>query len=68
MTYTCTNSKGEQYYLHGKTVTLQNGRPMPVYYFRRDQKPQEVLDVLPQGYVIEEKRTTGLPYLKRAAV
>lgn len=67
MAYACTNSKGDQYFLHGKTVTLQNGRPIPVYYFRRDQKPHEMLETLPEGYVIEEKGRTGLPYLKRAA-
>ncbi len=67
MAYVCTNSKGEQYYLHAKTVTFQNGNLMPVYYFRREPKPTDVMDVLPEGYRTEEKHTTRLPYLQRAA-
>lgn len=67
MAYACTNSRGDRYYLHGKTVTLQNGRPMPVFFFNKRLKPEEALDALPPGYRIAEKADTALPYLKRAA-
>jgi len=66
MAHAQRNSRGVTYYLHGKTVTLQNGRPMPVYYFNQRLKPAEALDRVPAGYVVEEKAGSGLPYLKRA--
>ena len=65
MPFSYTNAKGQLYYLHGKTVTLQNGRPQTIYYFAREPK-SEVLEALPTGYRIEENPRTGLPYLKKA--
>jgi hypothetical protein len=70
--YTCLvayqhqNKKGQTYYLHGKQVTLQNGRKQQIYYFAREEKPGEALAALPAGYRIEENERTGLPFLKKA--
>ncbi|CAA9299204.1 MAG: hypothetical protein AVDCRST_MAG77-5436 [uncultured Chloroflexi bacterium] len=63
----CVNSRGVAYYLHGKTVTLQNGRPMPIYAFNRRLNPAAALDTLPEGYRVAEKANNGLPYVVREA-
>jgi hypothetical protein len=60
------NKKGQTYYLHGKEVTLQNGRKQQIYYFAREPKPTGVLEAVPAGYRIEENERTGLPFLKKA--
>ncbi len=49
MPYTHTNKKGQEYILHGKEVTLQNGRKQRIHYFAREAKPGEALDALPAG-------------------
>ncbi len=66
MAYEYRNKKGQTYYLHGKTVTLQNGRQQQIYYFAREPKRGEVLDAIPAGYRIQENERTGLPFLKKA--
>ena len=38
MAYAHKNKKGQTYYLHGKEVTLQNGRLQQIYYFAREEK------------------------------
>ena len=65
MPYTHTNSKGQTYSLHGKTVTLQNGPQQQIFSFARAPKPGEALDQVPAGYRIEENARTGLPFLKK---
>ena len=65
MAFTHTNTKRQTYYLHGKTVTLQNGRQQQIFYFARAPKPGEALDQMPAGYRIEENARTGLPFLKK---
>ena len=65
MAYVCINSRGVAYYLHGKTVVLQNGRPMPIYAFNRRLTPAAALDALPTGWRVAEKAGNGLPYLVR---
>ena len=67
MPYSYQNSKGQTYYLHGKEVTLQNGRKQQIYYFAREARPGEALDVLPAGKEVIENARTGLPFLKGAA-
>ena len=64
MPYTYRNSKGQTYYLHGKEVTLQNGRKQRIYYFAREAKAGEALDALPAGGEVVENPRTGLPFLK----
>jgi hypothetical protein len=66
MAYQHTNKKGQSYFLHGKQVTLQNGRKQQIFYFAREQKPGETLDAIPSGYRIQENERTGLPFLKKA--
>lgn len=66
MAYSYTNSKGDTYYLHGKKVTLKNGRVQQIYYFARDVRPGEALDSVPAGYKVVETERTGMPVLKKA--
>lgn len=65
MAYTHSNSRGQTYYLHGKEVTLANGRRQQIYWFAREVK-RDALDSLPTDRRVEENPRTGLPYLKRA--
>ena len=44
MPYTHKNSKGDTYYLHGKDVTLRNGRQQRIFYFARAEKQGEALE------------------------
>jgi hypothetical protein len=67
MPYSYENSKGQKYYLHGKTVTLQGGREQKIHFFAREPKAGEALDRLPAGHVVVENERTGLPFLKRDA-
>ncbi len=65
MTYKHTNSKGEAYYLHGKEVTLRNGRKQRIFYFARTEKNGEGLEAIPGGYQVGENSRTGLPFLSK---
>ncbi len=64
MAYAVTNSKGQEYFLHGKMVTLRGGRKQQIYYFAREEKA-DALDALPDGYIVTENKRTGLPMLKK---
>lgn len=66
MAYSYSNSKGDTYYLHGKKVTLKNGRVQQIYYFARDTRPAEALNAVPAGYKVVETQRTGMPVLKKA--
>jgi hypothetical protein len=65
MAYSFTNSKGATYYLHGKKVTLKNGRQQQIYYFARDVRA-EAMDSVPAGYTVVETTRTGMPVLRKA--
>lgn len=65
MAYQHTNSKGQQYYLHMKDVTLKGGRVQRIYFFARDVRDGAV-DELPAGYMVVENARTGLPILKKS--
>jgi hypothetical protein len=67
MPYRYQNSKGQTYYLHGKEVTLQNGRQQRIFYFARAPKAGEALDALPPGREVIENPRTGLPFVKGTA-
>ena len=67
MPYRYENSRGQTYYLHGKEVTLQNGRRQQIFYFARAPKAGEALDALPPGRAVVENPRTGLPFLKGTA-
>ncbi|MBW3538601.1 hypothetical protein KY386_03880 [Candidatus Parcubacteria bacterium] len=64
MAYAHTNSKGQQYFLHQKDVTLKGGRVQRIYYFGREAK-EGAIDQMPEGYVVVENARTGLPILKK---
>jgi hypothetical protein len=64
MPYRYENSRGQTYYLHGKEVTLQNGRKQRIFYFAREPKAGEALDALPPDREVVENPRTGLPFLK----
>jgi hypothetical protein len=64
MAYAHTNSKGQQYYLHMRDVTLKGGRVQRIYFFGREAKAGAI-DAMPDGYVVVENARTGLPILKK---
>lgn len=65
MSYSTINSKGQQYFLHGKDVTLKNGRLQRIYFFAKQPKDQDRLDAIPDGFETVENTQTGLPVLRR---
>ncbi len=65
MAYTFTNSKGQTYYLHGRSRPTKSGKATTLYFFSKEQK-EGVQDALPAGYTVAEM-ATGLPVLKKAA-
>jgi hypothetical protein len=64
MAYSQTNSKGQQYYLHMKDVTLKGGRLQRIYFFARDVRA-DAIDAIPEGYTSVENPRTGLLVLKK---
>lgn len=64
MAYSHTNTKGQQYFLHMKDVTLKGGRLQRIYYYGKIAK-EGAIDALPAGYVTVENPRTGLPVLKK---
>ena len=67
MAFSHKNSKGQEYFLHSKEVTLKGGRLQKIYYFGREVKPEFALDAVPANMVVSENKRTGLPLLKKAA-
>ena len=65
MAFSHKNSKGQEYFLHSKEVTLKGGRTQVIYYFARAVNQEFALDALPAGRVISENPRTGLPLLKK---
>jgi hypothetical protein len=66
MAYSQTNSKGQQYFLHMKDVTLKGGRLQRIYFFARELSAKGTpLDALPEGRVTVENPRTGLLVLKK---
>ena len=65
MAFSYENSKGTTYYLHGRDVTLKNGREQRIYFFAKEIK-DGALDAVPEGRVVAESRN-GLPVLKKAS-
>ena len=64
MSYSQTNTKGQQYYLHMKDVTLKGGRLQRIYFFARDVR-DGACDAIPDGYISVENPRTGLLVLKK---
>jgi hypothetical protein len=67
MAYSQTNSKGQQYFLHMKDVTLMGGRIQRIYFFARDVR-EGAVDAMPEGYMSVENPRTGLLVLKKKDV
>lgn len=65
MAFAYKNSKGQQYFLHRKDVTLKNGRAQTIYFFAREVR-EGALDEVPAGYKVVETERTGMPVLKKA--
>jgi hypothetical protein len=64
MAFAFTNSKGNKYYLHAKTVQRPGGKEGKLHFFSRDIRPGEALEAIPAGYQVVEMKT-GLPTLKK---
>ena len=65
MAYSFTNSKGQEYILHKKDVTLKNGRHQTIYFFAREARAG-AMDEVPSGYQVVETSRTGMPVLKKS--
>ncbi|HSX02937.1 MAG TPA: hypothetical protein VLI05_06540 [Candidatus Saccharimonadia bacterium] len=67
MAFSHTNSKGQQYFLHMKDVTLKGGRLQRIYYFAKlpNHPKGTPVDELPVGRIVVENLRTGLPVLKK---
>jgi hypothetical protein len=65
MAFAYKNSKGQEYFLHKRDVTLKNGRKQTIYFFARDVRDGS-LDAVPAGYQVIETSRTGMPVLKKA--
>ena len=65
MAFSHTNSKGNTYYLHGKTTPTKSGGTRTLYYFAKEVKAEGALDAVPAGYMVAETKT-GMLVLKKA--
>ena len=65
MAYSQTNSRGQEYFLHSKKVTLKGGRVETIYYFARKVDPTSALDAVPGDRMVSENPRTGLLLLKK---
>jgi hypothetical protein len=64
MAFKYTNSKGSEYFLHGRTTKLRNGKEQTIYFFSKNVK-DGALEEVPDGYKVSETQT-GLPVLQKA--
>ena len=65
MAFSHRNSKGQEYFLHSKEVTLKGGRKQVIYYFARAVNAQFAINAVPGDRIITENPRTGLPLLKK---
>ena len=65
--YPHTNSKGVTYYLHSKEVTLRGGKQQRIYFFAKEERPDDAVADLPEGYTVVENPRNGFLTLKKAA-
>lgn len=63
MAYAHTNTRGNTYFLHGRTTKLKNGREQVIYFFAKTVK-DGALDAVPDDRVVSETKN-GLPVLKK---
>jgi hypothetical protein len=64
--YPHTNSKGVTYYLHSKMVTLRGGKQQRIYFFAKEERPDDAVSDLPEGYTVVENPRNGFLTLKKA--
>lgn len=65
MAYKYTNSKGQDYYLHTKEVTLKGNLKMQIFYFKKEADDEFAIDELPEDREVIENERTGLPLVRR---
>lgn len=65
--FSFTNSKGVQYFLHSKMVTLRGGKQQRIFFFAKDVRPDDAVMDLPEGYEVSENMRNGFPTLKKSA-
>jgi hypothetical protein len=63
--YPHTNSKGVTYYLHSKMVTLRGGKQQRIYFFAKEERPDDAVADLPAGYTVVENPRNGFLTLKK---
>ncbi len=68
MAYSQANTRGQEYFLHSRKVTLKGGRVQTIFYFARKVDPTCAIDAVPDGYMVSENQRTGLLLLKKAPV
>lgn len=62
--YRQTNSRGQDYFLHGRLVTLKGGRQQQIYYFAKNVRDEDAIAELPAGKEVTENQRTGLLILR----
>jgi len=65
MAYSHTNSKGVTYYLHSKKVTLRGGKQQVIYFFAKDERPDDAVDAVPDDRQVIENPRNGFLTLKK---
>lgn len=63
MGYKHTNSRGVVYYLNSKDVTLRGGKVQTIYYFSKDERPENC--DLPENMSVSENPRNGFLTVKR---
>jgi hypothetical protein len=64
--YSHTNSKGVTYYLHSKMVTLRGGKEQRIFFFAKEERPDDAVTELPENYEVVENPRNGFLTLKKA--
>lgn len=57
--FSYTNSRGDTYYLHSKIVHLRAGKPVRIYFFAKEVRPDLAEKRLPIGYGVSENPRNG---------
>lgn len=60
-----TNSKGVQYFLHKKDVTLRGGKNQTIYFFAKAEGGKGEPTQLPDGYEVVESARNGFLTLRK---
>lgn len=61
--YSYTNARGVQYFLNTKETEFKNGTMHRIYYFSKDQRPENC--PLPEDKEVVENERTGLPFARK---